>query len=136
MGPADGAPRLDRDAQWTWWRIRWGWTYGQIAEEWERLNPGDLRLQPRSDAFAREWEASYPDELGRLERPADAARLVRKAVTTFAERARVDFRRGPGRRRGQRPPAAQIIRLSGVDAAASGQQMTRWAGSPSGNSEG
>ena len=96
-----GIWRLDRDSQWTWWRIRWGWTYTRIAEGWEGLHPGDHRLQSRADAFAREWEAKNPGEVGSLEDPADAVRLVRKAVTTFAERARVDFRTGPGRRAGQ-----------------------------------
>lgn len=96
-----GIWRLDRDANWTWWRIRWGWTYTRIAEEWERVHPGDLRPQPRDDDFAREWEANNPGEVWSLEDPADAVRLVRKAVTTFAERARVDFRTGPGRRAGQ-----------------------------------
>jgi len=99
-----GIWRLDRDSEWTWWRIRWGWTYTRIAEEWERLHPGDLRLQPRDDDFAREWDAKNAGELWRLEDPADAVRLVRKAVTTFAERARVDFRTGPGRRAGQGLP--------------------------------
>jgi hypothetical protein len=93
-----GIWRLDRDALWTWWRIRWGWTYAQIAEEWERLHPGDHRLEPRADVFAQEWEAMNPGELGSLVAPADANRLVRKAVTTFAERARVDFRTAPSRR--------------------------------------
>ena len=93
-----GIWRLDRDALWTWWRIRWGWTYSQIAVEWERLHPGDHRLQTRADVFAQEWEARNPDELGNLVVPADANRLVRKAITTFAERARVDCTRASQRR--------------------------------------
>ena len=100
-----GIWRLNRDSQWTWWRIRWGWTYTWIAEEWDGLHPGYHRLQSRADAFAREWEAKNPGEVGSLENPADAVRLVRKAVTTFAERARVDFRTGPGGRAGQALPA-------------------------------
>ena len=96
-----GIWRLDRDAHWTWWRLRWGWTYAQIAEEWERLHPGDHRLQSQADDFARDWEAKNPGEMGSLENPADAGRMVRKAVTTFAQRARVDVRTGPGRRGGR-----------------------------------
>ncbi|MFI5040397.1 MAG: hypothetical protein ACHQNA_00890 [Acidimicrobiales bacterium] len=91
-----GIWRLERDVEWVWWRIRWGWTYAQIAEEWERLHPGDHRLQPHADDFARDWEANNPDDVGSLENPADAARLVRKAVTTFAERARVNVGTRPG----------------------------------------
>lgn len=93
-----GIWRLDRDAEWTWWRIRWGWTYARIAEEWERLHPGDHRLQSRADDFARAWEAKNPGESGSLEDPADASRMVRKAITTFAGRAQVEIRTGPGRR--------------------------------------
>lgn len=94
-----GIWRLDRDAEWVWWRIRRQWTYEQIAREWERLHPGDFRLQYRlDDEEAREWEAENPLEAGSLTAPAEAIGLVRKAVTTFAGRARVDVRTGPGRR--------------------------------------
>ncbi len=94
-----GIWRLERDAEWVWWRIRRRWTYEQIAREWERLHPGDIRLQYRlDDDVAREWEAANPSEARTLAAPVEAVSLVRKAVTTFARRAGVDVRTGPGRR--------------------------------------
>jgi hypothetical protein len=94
-----GIWRLDRDSEWVWWRIRRRWTYEQIAREWERLHPGDFRLQYRlDDDEARRWKVENPHEAGMLMVPAEAVGLVRKAVRTFARRARVDARFGPGRR--------------------------------------
>jgi hypothetical protein len=94
-----GIWRLDRDAEWVWWRIRRRWTYEQIVREWQRLHPGDFRLQYRlDDDGAREWEAENPLEAGTLMAAAEAVGLVRKAVTTFAQRARVNVRTGPGPR--------------------------------------
>ncbi len=94
-----GIWRLDRDAEWVWWRIRRRWTYEQIVREWERLHPGDFRLQYRlDDDEAREWEAANPLEAGILMAPAQAVGLVRKAITTFAQRARVNVKIGPDRR--------------------------------------
>src|SRR5450759_53613 len=94
-----GIWRLDRDAEWVWWRIRRRWTYGKIVREWQRLHPGDFRLQYRlDDDGAREWEAENPLGVGSLMAPAQAVGLVRKAVTTFAKRARVDVKTGPDRR--------------------------------------
>lgn len=94
--------RLDRDAWWVWWRIRHRWTYEQIARRWERLHPDDFRMQYRldDDDEAREWAAQHPEEARSPVVPQDAVGLVRKAVTTFAGRARVDVRTGPGRRGG------------------------------------
>jgi hypothetical protein len=96
-----GIFRLDRDAQWVWWRIRRRWTYQAIAREWNQQHPDDFRLQARSpagDLEARLWEARHPDDVGGLTSPAQAIALVRKAVTTFARRARVNIETGPGRR--------------------------------------
>jgi hypothetical protein len=96
-----GIWRLDRDAEWVWWRIRRRWTYEQIAREWERLHPGDIQLQAREDDMvARESEVEVPHEKWLMTTPAEAIGLVRKAVTTFAQRARVDVKTGPGRRAG------------------------------------
>lgn len=98
-----GIWRPDRDAEWAFWRIRRRWTYPQIATEWERLHPGDLRLPPRrDDPEAREWQRRNPHELAALEQPADAVGLIRKAVKTFARRARITVGTGPGRPRGRR----------------------------------
>ena len=95
----NGIWRLDRDAQWTWWRVRRRWTYEQIVREWARMHPGDLRLQYRlEDAEARQWSVVNPLEPPRPVVPAGGVPLVRKAVTTFARRARVDAQTGPGRR--------------------------------------
>jgi hypothetical protein len=94
-----GIWRLDRDAEWAWWRIRRRWTYEQIVREWERLHPGDFRLQYQlDDDVARRWKVENPLEAGSLMAPAEAVGLVRKAIATFAQRARVDVRTGPGRR--------------------------------------
>jgi hypothetical protein len=94
-----GIWRLDRDAEWVWWRIRRRWTYEQIVREWQRLHPGDFRLQYRlHDGEARKWKAENPLEAGSLMAPAEAVRLVRKAVATFAQRARVDVKTGRGPR--------------------------------------
>jgi len=96
-----GISRLDRDAEWVWWRIRHRWTYERIVREWDRRHPGDVRLQYRlEDDEVRKWKADHPEEAGILWAPAEAVGLVRKAVTTFAGRARVDVRTGPGRRAG------------------------------------
>ncbi len=94
-----GIYRLDRDAQWVWWRIRHGWTYTRVAAEWTRMHPGDIRLQgPRDDLDARAWEREHPSE-----RPSpdarDAAPHVRRAVTAFALKAVLDVQTGPGRKR-------------------------------------
>ena len=97
-----GIWRLDRDAEWVWWRIRRRWTYEQIARAWERLHPGDFRLQYRlDDDEARQWKADNPLEAGSLMVPAEAVSLVRKAVTTFALRARVHVMTRPGGRAGR-----------------------------------
>ena len=101
-----GIWRLDRDAHWVWWRIRRRWTYAQIAREWDRLYPADIQLQAREDDLqareddevARGREVELAHELWLMTTPADAVGLVRKAVTTFARRARVDVTTGPGRR--------------------------------------
>lgn len=94
----NGIWRLDRDALWVWWRIRHEWTYPQIADEWQQLNPGDLRLRSRDDPSARQWEAEHERETWTLPNATDAVSLVRKAVMTFATRAHVDVTTGPGRR--------------------------------------
>ncbi len=95
-----GIWRLDRDAEWVWWRIRRRLTYEHIVREWQRLHPGDVRLQYRlDDDEARKWKAENPHEAGSLMAPAEAIGLVRKAVATFARRARVDVGTGPGRKR-------------------------------------
>jgi hypothetical protein len=97
-----GIWRLDRDAEWVWWRIRRRWTYERIAREWQRLHPGDFRLQYRlDDDEARKWKADNPCEAGSLMVPAEAVGLVRKAVTTFAQRARVHVMTRPGGRAGR-----------------------------------
>jgi len=97
-----GIWRLDRDAEWVWWRIRRRWTYERIAREWQRLHPGDFRLQYRlDDDEARKWKADNPLEAGSLMVPAEAVSLVRKAVTTFAQRARVHVMTRPGGRAGR-----------------------------------
>ena len=97
-----GIWRLDRDAEWVWWRIRRRWTYEQIARAWERLHPGDFRLQYRlDDDEARQWKADNPLEAGSLMFPAEAVSLVRKAVTTFALRAQVHVMTRPGGRAGR-----------------------------------
>jgi hypothetical protein len=97
-----GIWRLDRDAEWVWWRIRRRWTYEQIARAWERLHPGDFRLQYRlDDDEARQWKADNPLEAGSLMAPAEAVSLVRKAVTTFAQRARVDVMTRSSRQAGR-----------------------------------
>ncbi len=94
-----GIWRLERNAEWVWWRIRRRPTYEQIARDWERLHPGDFRLQYRlDDDGARTWTAANPREAGSLMVPSEAVELVRKAVRLFAERARVDIRTGPGPR--------------------------------------
>lgn len=62
-----GIWRLDRDAEWVWWRMRRRWTYERIAREWERLHPSDFRLQYRlDDEEARKWKADNPLEAGSL----------------------------------------------------------------------
>jgi hypothetical protein len=100
-----GIWRLDRDAEWAWWRIRRRWTYEQIAREWDRLHPGDLRLQYRlDDDEARKWKAENPHEAGSPIAPEEAIGLVRKAVNTFARRAQIDARTGPGRRASRPQP--------------------------------
>jgi hypothetical protein len=97
-----GIWRLDRDAQWVWWRIRLRWTYEQIVRVWQRRHPGDFRLQYRlDDDEARKWKAENPAEAGILVAPTQAVGLVRKAVTTFAHRAQVNVKTGPGRRAGR-----------------------------------
>lgn len=93
----DTSLRLGRDAQWTWWRIARRWTYAQIAREWERLHPGAIRLQAQADDHAREWEVRNPTSAWTLTEPRDAVAHVRKAITVFARRARVDAKTGPGR---------------------------------------
>src|SRR5665811_1686549 len=94
-----GIWRLDRDAEWVWWRIRRRWTYEQIVRGWQRLHPGDFRLQYRlHDGEARKLKAENPLEAGSLMAPMQAVSLVRKAVTTFAQRARVNVNTGSGRR--------------------------------------
>jgi hypothetical protein len=94
-----GIWRLDRDAHWVWWRIRRRWTFAQIAQEWDRLYPGDIQLQARvDDQVAPESEVELAHEPWLMTTPADAIGLVRKAVTTFARRSRVDVTTGPGRR--------------------------------------
>jgi hypothetical protein len=52
----DGVWRLDRDAQWVWWRIRRRLRYAEIAREWAALHPNDLHLQLRADDEARKWD--------------------------------------------------------------------------------
>jgi hypothetical protein len=95
----DGISRMDRDAQWVWWRIRRRWTYERIAREWWHRHPADFRLQRRGlDDVARKWEAENPAEAGSLVNPAEAVDMVRKAISVFADRARIDVRTGPGRR--------------------------------------
>lgn len=94
-----GIYRLERDAQWVWWRIRQGWTYTRIAAEWTRIHPGDIRLQgPRDDEHARAWERDHPSEHPSPD-ARDAAPHVRRAVTAFALKAVLDVRTGPGRKR-------------------------------------
>jgi hypothetical protein len=103
-----GVWRLDRDAHWVWWRIRRRWTYAQIAREWDRLYPGDIHLQARADDLqaqaddeaARAEEVEVPYEPWLMTTPAEAIGLVRMAVTTFARRAQIDVKTGPGRRAG------------------------------------
>ncbi|MFI5259310.1 MAG: hypothetical protein ACHQ01_06850 [Candidatus Limnocylindrales bacterium] len=94
-----GISRLDRDVHWVWWRIRLRWTFAQIAQEWDRIYPRDIQLQAREDDnVARECEVELAHEPWLMTTPADAVGLIRKAVTTFARRARVDVTTGPGRR--------------------------------------
>ncbi len=91
--------RLERDAQWVWWRIRHGWTYRQVAAEWTRIHPGDIRLQgPRDDLDARAWERDHPSEHPSPD-ARDAAPHVRRAVAVFARKAVLDVQTGPGRKR-------------------------------------
>jgi hypothetical protein len=93
-----GIWRLDRDAQWVWWRIRRRWTYEQIAREWQRLHSDDFRMQYRlADKVSRRWKAEHPQEAGTLLATREAVGMVRKAVTTFARRAQVNVVTGPGR---------------------------------------
>jgi hypothetical protein len=89
--------RLDRDAQWVWWRIRRRLTYAEIAAEWAALHPRDFHFQPRSDHDARQWDRDHPEEAGALTDPADAVEMVRKAVRVYARRAGVRAQTGPGR---------------------------------------
>lgn len=98
-----GIYRLERDAQWVWWRLRHRWTYERIYREWERLHPGDIRLQLQAhgetDYVAQRYEAENPGVVGELTAPVQATSQIRKAVTTFAARACVDPTTGPGKRR-------------------------------------
>lgn len=90
-----GVFRMDRDTLWAFWRIRHRWTYEGIAREWDRRHPGDIRLQVRQDDAVSPEEASEP---WLMTAPEAAVGLIRKAVTTFASRARIDVRTGPGPR--------------------------------------
>ena len=93
----NGISRLERDAEWTWWRIRHRWTYRRIAEEWDRLHPRDVQLQVQQDRKLTREETREP---WYMTNPTEAVGLVRKAVGTFARRARIRVDTGPGRRRG------------------------------------
>jgi hypothetical protein len=104
----DGVWRLDRDAQWVWWRIRRRLRYAEIAREWAALHPNDLHLQLRADDEARKWDQDNPQEAASSVEPADAVELVRKAVRVFAARAAVDVRTGPGRRAGGIPRSTSV----------------------------
>jgi len=106
----DGVWRLDRDAQWVWWRIRRGLKYAEIAREWAALHPNDFHLQLRLDDEARKWDQDNPQEAASSVEPADAVELVRKAVRVFAARAGVDVHTGPGRRAGG-PPRLLSVRV-------------------------
>jgi hypothetical protein len=95
----DTSRRLERDVEWIWWRLRHRWTYERIVREWEAIHPGDWRPQYRlDDEEARQWAMDHPGERAGLEIMTDGVRMVRKAVTTFAHRAQLDVRTGPGRR--------------------------------------
>ena len=106
----DGVWRLDRDAQWVWWRIRRRLRYVEIAREWAALHPNNLRLQRRLDDEARKWDQDNPQEAASSVEPADAVELVRKAVRVFAARAGVDVRTGPGRGAAG-PPRLSSVRV-------------------------
>jgi len=97
-----GIYRLERDAQWVWWRLRRRWTYERIAREWDWLHAGDIRLQLQTradepDETARRFESENPGVAGEMTIPAQATSQIRKAVTTFAARAAVNAATGPGR---------------------------------------
>jgi hypothetical protein len=80
----DTSSRMDRDAQWVWWRIRHRWTYARIADEWLRLHPEEVwELEPPPDALP----VNHPKHLS----------LVERAVARFAKKAQVDVVTGPGR---------------------------------------
>ena len=80
----DTSARLERDATWVWWRIRYRWTYRRIAEEWLRTNP-----EP-------DWDLVPADPLVPGARPNPVA-LVQLAIERYAKKANVDVKTGQGR---------------------------------------
>jgi hypothetical protein len=55
-----------------------GWLVGSVTFDPAR----GLPIQSPADDFARDWEEKNPGEMGSLENPADAGRLVRHALPT------------------------------------------------------
>jgi hypothetical protein len=98
-----GIPRLERDALWTYWRIRHRWTHTEIAAHWAALHPADTVSTARGDGLARAWEREHRGQEREVTDARDVAHQVRDAISRYGRLADIDVSTGPGRPRSRDP---------------------------------